>query len=204
MTRTVRLAVRALRLGALLIGAGLLAAGSLGVLLGGRSPYAGLGTWALARGWTVSAERWLSRGQDASPDAVEAPFNLGIALYQQQRFDPAAEAFARALARSRNDTERAAVLFNMASSHASAGRLVQALECLEGSLQANPADDAARYNYTLVKRWLAGNSTDRAQAFSPPPEMTKEEVERLLNQLGAVPLRTKPRQAPTPSGKPDW
>ncbi len=178
--------------------------GVLAMLVGQRNLFAALGTWAIGRGRATLAENWLGRAQQRAPESGEAPFNLGVVLYGQRRFEPAADSFSKALSRSQTDVDRSASLYNLASSYVGAGRLAEALDCLEGSLRANPADESARYNYVLVKRWLAENNSGPAQALSPPPEMTKEEVERLLNQLGAVPLRAKSRKAPVPTGKPDW
>ncbi len=186
------------------LGAAALIAGALGVVTGQRSPFAALGSWAMGRGQASEAESWFTRAQQSVPDSVEAPFNLGVVLFDEKKFEPAAESFSRALSKSRTDDDRSAALYNLASSYVGAGRLAEALDCLAGSLRANPADAAARYNYVLVKRWMSENSASNTQAISPQPEMSKEELERLLNQLGAVPLRSKPRAAPASTGKPDW
>ena len=173
-------------------------------MVGGRTVFAAIGTWALLHGRAPLSEYWFIRAHQYAPDVTEAPFNLGVALYGQGRFEPASESFSRAVAGSQSDADRSAALYNLASAYVGAGQLAQALECLEGSLRANPADEDARYNYVLVKRWLADSSPDRMQALEPPPELTREEVARLLNQLGAVPLRSKAQRAPAPAGKPDW
>ncbi len=204
MSGRTALIVRVVRAGFVILGAGLILAGAIMLLTGGRDLYAALGTWALDRASAASAEEWLARAQERASTSAEAPFNLGIALYRQRRFEPAVEAFSRALPRSTSELERAATLYNLASSRVGTGHLAEALESLEGALLASPGDEEARHNYVLVKRWLSTGRNDRAQAFSPPPELSKEEVERLLNQLGAVPLRTKSRRTATASGRPDW
>jgi tetratricopeptide (TPR) repeat protein len=185
-------------------GIGLFAGGTVALMVGGRTVFAAVGTWALLRGRAPLSEQWFIRAQQYAPDVAEAPFNLGVALQGQGRFAAAAQSFSRAAASSRSDVDRSASLYNLASAYVGAGQLAQALDCLEASLRANPADDEARYNYVLVKRWLADRSPDRMQALKPPPELTREEVERLLNQLGAVPLRSKSQRAPVPTGRPDW
>jgi tetratricopeptide (TPR) repeat protein len=185
-------------------GIGLFAGGTLALMVGGRTVFAAVGTWALLHGRAPLSEHWFIRAQQYAPDVAEAPFNLGVALHGQGRFAAAAQSFSRAVASSRSDADRSAALYNLANAYVGAGELARALECLEGSLRANPADDDARYNYVLVKRWLEDSSPDRKQALKPPPELTREEVERLLNQLGAVPLRSKAQRAPAPNGRPDW
>ena len=110
-----------------------------------------------------SIDRYREAGEVA-PESWEATYNLGNALYRTEQYDKAAEALRRAAVDSlRTPEERAEAYYNLADVQYKQQKLPEALESLKSSLRLNPADEDAKYNYTLIKRQLQNEQKDQDQ-----------------------------------------
>ncbi len=73
-------------------------------------------------------------------------FNLGDALYKQERFEEAEKAFQESLAKAESKGERAAAYHNLANSYLKQNKLKEAIEHYKKALINDPADEETRYN----------------------------------------------------------
>lgn len=83
-----------------------------------------------------------------------ADFNRGDALFRQERFEEAADAFDAAAQHSQDATERAEALYNLGNSKMKLRDFQGAVDAYKDALRNNPADHDARHNLMLAKKQL--------------------------------------------------
>lgn len=129
----------------------------------------------------------------------EWQFNLGNALYQQQKFTEATVQFNQLADARVSTTLKAASYFNAGNCYLKQKNYAAALAAYKNTLRLNPLDEDARYNLTLVTALMAKNAPAAKVAasiskeiYQPPPEanLTPEEQRRLLDQLNAAENQT--------------
>ena len=104
------------------------------------------------------AEERYREAQQLSDTCFEATFNLGDALYKQQRFDEAEKVFTALAADStRNDLDRAYSYYNLGNSLFQQKKYQEALAAYKRSLRLNPADLETKYNYAYTKKYIEDN-----------------------------------------------
>lgn len=104
------------------------------------------------------AEERYREAQQLCDTCFEATFNLGDALYKQQRFDEAEKVFTALAADStRNDLDRAHSYYNLGNSLFQQKKYQEALAAYKRSLRLNPADLETKYNYAYTKKYIEDN-----------------------------------------------
>lgn len=104
------------------------------------------------------AEARYRQAQELSDSCFEAKFNLGDALYKQQRYDEAEKIFAALAADStRSDLDRAHSFYNLGNSLFQQKKYQGALSAFKRSLRLNPADLETKYNYAYTKKYIDDN-----------------------------------------------
>jgi tetratricopeptide (TPR) repeat protein len=105
------------------------------------------------------AEERYREAQQLSDTCFEAQFNLGDALYKQQRFDEAEKVFAALAADStRSSLDRAHSYYNLGNSLFQQKKYQEALSAFKRSLRLNPADLETKYNYAYTKKYIEDNN----------------------------------------------
>lgn len=79
-------------------------------------------------------------------------FNLGDALYKQERYAEALEAYEKSLSLAENKVEQAEALHNIGNTHLQEKKLEEAIEAYKKSLTLNPKDEETRYNLSQAIR----------------------------------------------------
>ncbi len=100
----------------------------------------------------TEAEVDYRRALQTNKDSYEAHYNLGDALYRQEKYEDALEAFetaARSLDKKEDKTRYSKVMHNIGNCHFAAQQYDKAVSAYQESLRANPKDNETRYN--LVK-----------------------------------------------------
>ena len=92
---------------------------------------------------------------ELDPALQEAQFNLGDALYKQQRYEESAQLFARLAAdSSASDAIRAASFFNEGNALFQQKKYPEALEAYKSSLRIDPTDMEAKFNLAYTKKMM--------------------------------------------------
>jgi hypothetical protein len=105
------------------------------------------------------AEERYREAQQLSDTCFEAQFNLGDALYKQQRFDEAEKVFAALAADStRSSLDRAHSYYNLGNALFQQKKYQEALSAFKRSLRLNPADLETKYNYAYTKKYIEDNN----------------------------------------------
>ncbi|MFL2564015.1 MAG: tetratricopeptide repeat protein [Flavobacteriales bacterium] len=102
----------------------------------------------------IDAEINYKKALEKNSDLLEAQFNLGDALFKQERFDEALEAFEKVSASTEDYNLKANALHNKGNVLLSQQDLEGAIESYKDALRVNPKDHETRYNYTYVKKLL--------------------------------------------------
>ena len=97
----------------------------------------------------TEAEVDYRRALQTNKDSYEAHYNLGDALYRQEKYEDALEAFetaARSLDKKEDKTRYSKVMHNIGNCHFAAQQYDKAVSAYQESLRANPKDNETRYN----------------------------------------------------------
>lgn len=104
------------------------------------------------------AEERYREAIELSDTCFEAKFNMGDALYKQQRFDEAEKLFTALAADStRSNLERAHSYYNLGNSLFQQKKYQEALAAYKRSLRLNPDDLETKYNYAYTKKYIDDN-----------------------------------------------
>lgn len=148
------------------------------------------------------------RALEKSPASHAAAWNLGKALYKQQRWDEAAQAIAPPAADSAHVTTSAAAYYDLGGALFQQRKLKEALEAYKQSLRLNPDDREAKFNLAYVQKLLENEENTGGGGGGEQPEpqpqpqnqpepdegadeqqpqggMTRQEAEQLLEAMQA-------------------
>ncbi|MEM9983471.1 MAG: tetratricopeptide repeat protein, partial [Bacteroidota bacterium] len=132
------------------LGLGYLAAQGLGQA---EKRYVREGNRYYQEGDFLSSELAYRKALDAKAEHAKGAFNLGDALYRQERFDEAANQFQRAADLSTDKITQAEAYHNQGNAWMSAQNYEAAVGAYKEALRRNPQDEETRYNlaYALEK-----------------------------------------------------
>jgi len=116
----------------------------------------------------TEAEISYRKGLDVNPRSFEGTFNLGNALYKQEKFPEAAEQYQLLAGQGEkllmddpaNAEKLAQVFHNLGNISMSNKDYAQSIEAYKQSLRLNPSDDETRYNLALAQKLLEDQEGD--------------------------------------------
>lgn len=99
------------------------------------------------------------RALDTNKDSYEARYNLGDALYQQEKYDDAAKEFYKAqqMLDKKNEKDKARyskVMHNIGNCYFKQQQYGPAVAAYQESLRANPSDNDTRFNMVKAMQFL--------------------------------------------------
>jgi Ca-activated chloride channel family protein len=95
-----------------------------------------------------------------SPDAV---FNVGDALYRQNKFEEAGKQFVENANQSDNKLKKSAGLFNLGNSMLKANKLQESIDAYKNSLKLRPESKEAKYNLSYAQDLLKQQQQQQKQ-----------------------------------------
>jgi len=98
----------------------------------------------------ADAEVNFKKGAEKTPESFEAKFNLGDALYKQQRYDEAIKSFQSAFVNVRSDEERAKLYHNVGNSLLKSQKIKESIGAYKEALKLNPNDQETKYNLSYA------------------------------------------------------
>src|SRR6056297_1924832 len=87
-------------------------------------------------------------------NSFEANFNVGDALYKQEKYQEAAKKFASLTNRDVSDEKTAKAYHNLGNSLLKSNRLKESIEAYKNALRLNPDDIETKHNLTYALRKL--------------------------------------------------
>ncbi|MBP9698901.1 MAG: VWA domain-containing protein [Elusimicrobia bacterium] len=150
-----------------------------------------------------------------SPGNPEAQFNLAHALYIEQSYAAAAEAYEKTAAAVTYPPFKSAALYNAGNAYYRQGKLEEAIKKYKEALRITPSDPDAKHNLEMAMKLDKMQKDQHKQPGQPkddkkqpkPGEMSKEDAQRLLEAMAqeeknAQEKAGKKKQEP-PAGE-DW
>lgn len=158
----------------------------------------------------TEAEIEYRRALQANNKSFEANFNLGNALFKQEKFADAMEQFQKSAAMELKDKAKiAATYHNLGNALLAEKKIEQSIEAYKAALKANPHDDGTRYNLAYAQALLKkqdqnedqkkdqnkdqnkdqdkekeqDQKPDDQQKQPQQPQMSKEQAEQMLQAL---------------------
>ena len=131
----------------------------------------------------TEAEIAYRKSIEVNPRSFEGAYNLGNALYKQQKYPEAAEQYnlvaaqsARLLADNPANVNRVAQVFhNLGNISMQNKEYAKSVEAYKQSLRLNPTDDETRYNLALAQKLLENQEQEQSQNQDQEQEQQQEE-----------------------------
>lgn len=108
------------------------------------------------------AEAYYRSAVSKEPSA-QAKYNLGNSLYEQERYQEAAEEFQQAINLSSDTMFRAKALYNKANSLFKEDKVGESLEAYKKSLLMNPNDEDVKKNYMRARQKMQQQQQQQQQ-----------------------------------------
>ncbi len=96
-------------------------------------------------------------------NSFNALFNLGDAIYKQEKYEDAAGEFSGASQMNTDKINRAKTFHNLGNSLLKANRLEESIECYKNALRNNPADLETKYNLAYAQDLLKQQQQQQKQ-----------------------------------------
>lgn len=132
-----------------------------------------------------AAETNYRRALEINKDNYAAQYNLGEALFKQDKYPEALAAYesaARMLDRDKDKERMAKVMHNIGNCHFALGQYDKSVAAFQESLRANPKDDDARYNYVKAKEMLQKQQPQQQQQQQQDKEKQGKEQQQQQQQ----------------------
>ncbi len=126
----------------------------------------------------VEAEVDYRKGLDKNKESFEAHFNLGNALFKQEKYADAIEQYEAAEQYTDGDKQKqAAIKHNIGNAHFAQQQYGDAIEAYKKSLRDNPKDNDTRYNLVKAMQMLEAQQQQQNQ-----PQSQEKQDENQQNQ----------------------
>ena len=125
------------------------------------------------------------RALQKNRDSYEAHYNLGNALYKQDKYSDALEQFeiAEQLIDKKKEKERyGKVMHNMGNCHFAMQQYDQAVAAYEKSLRVNPQDNDTRYNLVKAMQLLQQQQQQQQQQQNQNQDQQQQEQQKQQQQ----------------------
>jgi tetratricopeptide (TPR) repeat protein len=111
-------------------------------------------------------------------DLFDANFNLGDALYKQEKFDEAATKFDEVTNRVESDKELAKTYHNLGNSLLKSQKIEQSIAAYKNSLRYYPDDQETKYNLAYAKDLLKKQQQEKNQQKDKDQKQDKEQEKK--------------------------
>ena len=138
------------------------------------------GNKAFEKGNFSDAEVSYRRALQKNPNSLPALYNLGNALYRQEKYEDAQKAYIRASTQANkkgNEQKLAKAYHNLGNSFFAMQQFDKAIDAYKKSLRLNPSDNETRYN--LVKAM----QQQKQQQQEQQPQQQPQEQQQDQNQM---------------------
>jgi len=133
----------------------------------------------------TEAEVAYRRGLERNPKSFEAAFNLGNALFRQEKYAEALEQFQRITPNSKASKDRlASALHNAGNALLKQQKVKESIDAYKQSLKLRPGDDETRYNLAFAQQMLRQQQQPKQQQpqDNQDQENQKKEKEKKEDQ----------------------
>ncbi|MBP6511664.1 MAG: tetratricopeptide repeat protein [Bacteroidia bacterium] len=101
-----------------------------------------------------NAEAAYKKSVEKAPQQFIGSYNLGNALYRQNKFDEASQQYLNASANNNVNDLQSKAMYNMGNSLLKSEKYAESIEAYKKALRLNPKDEDARYNLSYAQKKL--------------------------------------------------
>ena len=135
------------------------------------------------------AEKSYRRALDVDDKSDLAAFNLGNAMYRQQKFEEAGREFEKVASSSTDKMDKARAYHNLGNSYLQQQKLKESIEAYKQALRNNPNDADTKYNLSYALNLL--KQQEQQQNKSPEDE----EADKIFEQARKLVAQRKYQEA---------
>jgi len=135
------------------------------------------------------AEKSYRRALDVDEKSNLATFNLGNAMYRQQKFEEAGREFEKAASGATDKMDKALAYHNLGNSYLQQQKLKESIEAYKQALRNNPNDADTKYNLSYAMNLLKQQEEQKNKS----PE--DEEADKILEQARKLVAQRKYQEA---------
>lgn len=121
------------------------------------------------------AEVSYKKALEKNPKSHPAQFDLGDALYKQQRFDEAMREYNNAAVASKETDDKAASYYNLGNSLFRSDKIPESIEAYKRALSLNPKDEDTRYNLQFALDRLKQQQQNKNQQKNQKNEQNQDQ-----------------------------
>lgn len=103
------------------------------------------------------------KATDKNKNAPNAVFNIGDALYKQNKFEDAGKQFMENAKMNEDKSKKSAALYNLGNSLLKANKVQESIEAYKGSLKLTPDNPEAKYNLAYAQDLLKKQQEQKQQ-----------------------------------------
>lgn len=108
------------------------------------------------------AEVNFKKAIEENAETFSAHYNLGSALYKQERYDEAIKSYQNALSLAESEGQKSQIFYNRGNAFLKSQKLQESIESYKEALKINPDDLQAKYNLSYALELLK-NQQDQQQ-----------------------------------------
>lgn len=127
----------------------------------------------------AEAEAEFRSALQLKPSSFEAAYNLGTALFRQEKYDEALQQLQATTPFANDDKQRLASLFhNLGNSYLFGQNIDQSIEAYKQALRHNPLDDETRYNLIAAMKLKDEQEEQEEQEEEQQDQQEQEQQEQ--------------------------
>ena len=130
------------------------------------------------------AEISFRKSAEANPGNPEIIYNLGDALYKQEKFDEAATEFSKIPPMTDDPNLRAKAFHNLGNCMLQQKKYEQSIEAFKNALKENPADKDTKYNLAYAQSMLQQQQQQKQQQKQNQQEDEKQKQQQQQQSQG--------------------
>jgi len=128
------------------------------------------------------AEVRYRKAETEKGDAFVSKFNLGDALFKQQRYEEAAAAFQQLPSTTENKEQKAAAYHNLGNSYLKMKKYEESVDAYKQALRNSPKDEDTKYNLSYARRMIQKQEEQKKQDQNKDDKKEEEKKEEQQQQ----------------------
>ncbi|MEG1999467.1 MAG: tetratricopeptide repeat protein [Bacteroidales bacterium] len=129
----------------------------------------------------IGAEVDYRKALEADPLSGVATFNLGDALYKQQKYENSVEEFKKAAAMETEPARSAEAWYNLGNAYMQSKKYTESIDAYKNSLRRNPKDADARYNLRLAQLMMQQQQQEQQDKKEDKKDQQQQQQQQQQN-----------------------
>ena len=130
----------------------------------------------------TQAEIAYRKALEVNPHSTEGAYNLGNAMYKQEKGKEALEQYQLALSREINPLNKAAIMHNAGNTFMQAKDYAKAVDSYKTSMRFNPNDNETRYNLAMAQALLKKQQQQNKDKKDDKKDQKKDQQDKQQQQ----------------------